>query len=190
MDENEENKENVSEETRQENRELCERYPFLIPWNRWSGKLITDCANGEDGYWTGNPTAHPKYNYEYTELDNMPDGWRKAFGIMMCEELRDELIRVDDLDRWRILELKEKYGMLRLYDNGHKADSKIGDIINKYEQISERRCVVCGKPATRVTTGWISPFCDACCIACNEQNSTTIDEWLGEINDGKDDTGH
>lgn len=170
--------------TRDENRELCERYPFLIPWNRFSGKRITEAKDG--GYWPGNPKAIPEYDYEYTELDNMPEGWQIAFGLQMCEEIRDALIEDGDLDRWRIFQLKEKYGALRLYSNGEKKGSRIPDIIRKYEDMSMRTCIVCGKPATRVTTGWISPFCDDCCINCADDRSISIEEWLGE---GKDHGG-
>ena len=44
------------------NKQLCEKYPFLLPRNRWTGLV------------------HPDYDYSYTELDAMPTGWRKAFG--------------------------------------------------------------------------------------------------------------
>ena len=76
---------------KEENRKLCEKYPFLIPRNRWSGMRITEAQDG--GYWPGNPEAIPEYDYEYTELDSMPEGWRKAFGIQMCEEIKQELLR-------------------------------------------------------------------------------------------------
>lgn len=50
------------------NRELCERYPFLIPTNRFSGKRITEGA----GFWPGSPNSVPEWDYESTELDDMP----------------------------------------------------------------------------------------------------------------------
>ena len=146
-----------------ENRKLCERFPFLVPWNRFSGKLITECMNGEKGYFPGNPDDIPEYDWSYTELDDLPSGWRKAFGLQMCEEIRDALIEDGDLNRWRMVQVKEKYGSARIYDNGHKRDSRIPDIIDKYERMSERICIVCGRPATRITTGWICPYCDDCC---------------------------
>lgn len=142
-----------------ENKDLCERYPFLIPWNRWSGDPV------------------PDYDYSYTELDNMPEGWRRAFGLRMCEDLRNALIDDNDLYRWRIVQLKEKYGSLRLYDNAHKKDSQVPSIINKYEDLSMRTCIQCGAPATRMTTGWISPYCDKCCPSWD---SVPIDEYFKE----------
>ena len=161
--------------TKEENMELCERYPFLIPWNRWSGVRITDAKDG--GYWPGNPKAIPEYDYEYTELDSIPDGWQKAFGEQMCEELRNALIEDGDLDEWKIIQLKEKWGGMRLYDNGHKPTSKVGAIIEKYENMSMGICAVCGAPATRVTLGYVLPFCDDCCNNCGNGRSVTIEEY-------------
>ena len=160
------------ERTKEENKALCEQYPFLLPWNRWSGKLITEAQDG--GFWPGDPDAVPEYDYEYTELDALPDGWQKAFGIQMCDELRDALVEDGDLDRWRIEQLKEKWGGMRLYDNGYKQGSRIPDIIAKYERISERTCINCGKPATKVTCGWIMPFCDDCVPS---ERCADIDEY-------------
>jgi len=162
---------------KEKNKELCKKYPFLIPWNRWSGKLITDCAAGEKGYWPGEPDKLPEYDYEYTELDNMPDGWRIAFGEQMCKEIREALIEDGDLDRYRTVEIKEKYGSLRWYDNGCKFGSKVHDIVRKYEHMSAETCIVCGKPATRITLGWISPFCDDCCLNCGNGKSVSIEEY-------------
>ena len=50
----------VSEEIKQKNRELCEKYPFLIPHNRWSGMRITEAQNG--GYWPSDPDEVPEYD--------------------------------------------------------------------------------------------------------------------------------
>ena len=36
----------VSQEIKDRNRALCEKYPFLIPRNRWSGKRITEAEDG------------------------------------------------------------------------------------------------------------------------------------------------
>jgi hypothetical protein len=100
----------------------------------------------------------------YTELDAMESGWRKAFGIQMCKELKQELKKHKFLYKYRIFQIKEKWGYLHWYDSGHPKDSKIYDIIRKYEQISAKTCVVCGKPATKMSTGWISPYCDDCVV--------------------------
>ena len=147
------NKRIKKKQTRMENKRLCKRYPFLRPRNRFDDIIMWE---------------HPKWDwrytrpYEWTELDAMPDGWRKAFGKQMCEEIRKELIKFNYLDKYRITQIKEKYGSLRWYDWGYPRDSKIREIIDKYENISARTCICCGRPATKMSLDWISPFCDKC----------------------------
>lgn len=96
----------------------------------------------------------------YTELDAMEPGWRKAFGIQMCKDIRKQLIKEKKLFKWRIVQLKEKFSGMRLYSNF--ASDELYNIIDKYEQISYRTCGVCGKPATKLSKGWIYPYCDDC----------------------------
>lgn len=110
---------------KESNQELIERFPFLIPRNRWTGKVPED------------------YDYSYTELDSMPDGWRKAFGEQMCEDIREELVRAEYLDQYRITQIKEKYGTLCWYDFGC-TERMLRDIIPKYERLSARTCIRCG----------------------------------------------
>ena len=109
----------------------------------------------------------------YTELDAMEPGWRKAFGIQMCKEIKTELKKHKFLYKYRIFQIKEKWGYLHWYDSGIPKDSKIYDIIHKYEQISAKTCGVCGKPATKMSKGWIYPYCDDC---IGDRNFTEIDK--------------
>lgn len=160
--------------TKEQNRELCARYPFLIPSNRWSRKRITEAADG--GYWPGDPNSIPSYDYEYTELDSMPEGWRIAFGEQLCAELKEELEKTGRLDDYRIVQIKEKFGSLRWYSNWNTDEGY--KIISRYTELSKRTCICCGKPATRFTTGWYSPYCDEC-VPGNEY-SVPIEEWLAE----------
>ena len=130
----------------EENKKLCGRYPFLIPRDGWTGKPLED------------------YGYEYTYLDDIPIGWKKAFGVQLCEEIRDLLIEANYLDKYQVVQVKEKYGTLRWYDNGAPESiyDRLQDIIGKYEDISARTCIRCGKPGTMRTIGWVSPWCDDC----------------------------
>ena len=96
---------------------------------------------------------------EYTELDSMETGWRRAFGIQFCKDLKKQLKKEGSLYKFRIIQLKEKWGLLRVYHNG---SDEIETIMEKYEEISKKYCIRCGKPATKVTKGWISYYCDSC----------------------------
>lgn len=101
-------------------------------------------------------------NYEYTWADDIPDGWKYNFGEQMLDELLEAL--GDYASKWKILQVKEKFGRLRIYHAGAPYDicDKVSDIISKYEELSWNVCVECGKPATLHTTGWILPMCEDC----------------------------
>lgn len=99
----------------------------------------------------------------YTELDSMDKGWKDAFGMNFCKDLRKALIRTGGyklLFRFRILQIKEKYGRLEVYCMGY--NDEIDKVISKYSKLSEKTCIRCGKPATWISKGWISPYCDDC----------------------------
>ena len=91
-----------------ENRELVEKYPFLA------------IRDGET---------------EYSWYEDIPDGWRKAFGSQMIKELNDLLIlasKRDGIDwtrEYEIDDVKEKWGYplkRRVYINEiKKVKSKI-----------------------------------------------------------------
>ena len=96
----------------------------------------------------------------YTELDALDSGWRKAFGIYICKDLKKALLADGGRKRLRMYgidQIKEKYGVLCWYDHG--GNEETNNILAKYEYISERTCIVCGKSADYVTKGWIEPYC-------------------------------
>ena len=141
-------------------KELKERYPFLIPRNRWSD----DVCGRIDGW-------SEEEHDNWCELDDMPRGWRMAFGEQMCEEIYQALMndpRPNALEDYRIIQIKEKFGSLRFYDS--HGNREIDRIIEKYEDISAKTCIRCGKPATKISTGWISPYCDDCAQALESEN--------------------
>lgn len=97
----------------------------------------------------------------YTELDAMETGWRKSFGIQMCKEIKKALIKdvgIKGLYEYRIMQIKEKYGQLRVYDAWSTKETM--KVIAKYEDISEHTCVICGKEAVGHSTGYILPYCE------------------------------
>lgn len=136
------------------NKELIEKYPWLLPRNRWTGEVVKD------------------YDYSYTELDDIPDGWRIAFGKQFCADIQRELdkLKPETAADFRVLQTKEKFGQLRFYTNW--VTEGIDEVIRRYENLSEHTCIRCGAPATKISTGWISPWCDKCaddeCIPIGE----------------------
>lgn len=142
------------------NKDLVAHYPFLMPRSVWDDHLLED------------------YDYSWTYLDSMPSGWAIAFGIEMCEEIRDDLISNNFLDEYRVVQIKEKYGGLRWYDNGTPKESRICDIISKYEERSLQTCITCGAPATKVSLGWISPYCDSCAASMTYVRFVDIADYM------------
>lgn len=138
------------------NTELIERYPFLVLRNDWTDEIIENYDPECDG----------------TYLDDMPKGWKIAFGERLCEELREALIKDNYLNDYRISQVKEKYGSLHWYDNG--ASEEVCKIIDKYEEISYHTCCICGAPATKISNGWICPYCDECFDKYHKNESFNI----------------
>ena len=140
----------VRAKKRRKNKALCERYPFLIPRNVWSDEIIWN-RPGEQ-------------KYAYTLADDFPPGWWKAFGRMLCEELREDLIACNYLNEFRVEQIKEKFGQLRMYFNNVPIESKASEIIDKYSYISENVCIKCGEVDVYMLNmnGWLSPYCFSC----------------------------
>lgn len=150
------------------NKELVERYPFLLPRNVFTDKVISD------------------YNYKFTNYDDIATGWRIAFGEFLLEDLRDTLIKTSYLDKFRFTQIKEKYGSLRLYCNS--APEEVYDVLQKYEFISEYICIKCGSPHACIVDdyGWYLPLCKDCwdkSNKCREEKGYKIksyEEAVGE----------
>ena len=60
------------------NKKLIDRYPWISPVN-WHWKRIP--------------------SYDFTMYDDVPKGWKRAFGKIMLEEYREALIRCNYLEK-------------------------------------------------------------------------------------------
>jgi hypothetical protein len=96
----------------------------------------------------------------FTEWDVVEPGWNKAFGKQYLEDLKKQLKKDKMLYKWRITQIKEKYGIFILSCN--YGSPELYNIINKYESLSWNTCIRCGKPATYTSKGWIAPYCEEC----------------------------
>ena len=145
------------------NHQLIDLFPFLLPRNRWTGEV---------------PSS---YDYTYTELDAMPDGWRKAFGWRFINDLKTAIIMdfgAKGLTEVRITDIKEKWGFLYVYMTDGRA---INEVIEMYAELSERYCIKCGKPARWVSCGWVSPWCNDCVERVKICDKfVPIEEWWKE----------
>ena len=129
------------------NKSLVKKYPFLLPRNVFSDEIVSD------------------YDFTYTNFDSIPIGWRKTFGLFLCEDLKNALLNNENgeelLNNYRVHDIKEKYGSLRWYDNCGLEE--IRRIVYKYEYLSQHICIECGQiDVNMYNIGWFSPHCENC----------------------------
>ena len=114
------------------------------------------------------------FEYNFESALEIPDGWINSF----IPQLKDEMFKALGAyaDEIMFYQIKEKYGQLTVYwnfpdkDYYTDVDNKdieeiipiIQNIIEKYTETSKNTCIVCGKAATHMTTGYIVPLCDNC----------------------------
>lgn len=137
------NKRQKKKRIRLNNKKLIKEFPFLAIKNAWTGKVDKN------------------YHFDVTWLDDMPYGWRKRFGIELCKDLKKALVKANYLKDYQIIQVKEKFGTLRWYDNG--SSEECHQILFDYEYISGHICIECGKLDTpMIDDGWVSPICEDC----------------------------
>ena len=126
------------------NRKFLKKYPFAAPVDWWGWKI--------------SPKVH---KYDFTAWDDIPIGWRKAFGSQLAEDLKEACIKSHfPMEKLVFCQIKEKYGELRMYNYG--ATTEVQEVIDDYEVISRNCCMYCGRPDAGVTEGWIEPICRTC----------------------------
>ena len=148
------------------NKELVKEYPFLHPYKA-SNSMIEEFDNYE-------------YDYSFTMIDLIEPGWMYAFGDDLLKELKEELLRVNFLDDYTVFQIKEKFGRLRWYGSGYPQDSKVDEIISKYEEMSYDICGKCGNHATYTSIGWIYPYCEKCARKKYEEAKKDFEEYFEE----------
>lgn len=92
-------------------------------------------------------------------VDDVPPGWRN----ILLETFRkiDKVLKEKNLlETYKIVQVKEKYGYGRIYDN--VVDDDIAKIISEFEHVTAMTCCECGKPAEWISNGWICPWCSEC----------------------------
>lgn len=111
------------------------------------------------------------------------DGWYELLRSL-CTEIDEAYAEAGLPVDIRIDQIKEKFGTLRFYyhtwEHADKTPEneaaykevhlKIGEIVGRYEEISEEVCEECGKPGVlRNDLRWIQTLCDDCCAAVKER---------------------
>ena len=84
---------------------------------------------------------------QFTLLDALPMGWSGLI-LDMCKEIKQALPK-ELVDKYQVVEAKEKWYELRWYDGLDDLSpmpSAITDIVCKYEMQSREVCMMCGRP--------------------------------------------
>ena len=84
------------------------------------------------------------------------DGW-----FDLIYRLSKDLNEMEDLpEGFEIIQVKEKFGSLRVYPNYD--NEKIYDRINQAEKEASETCESCGKPGELKEGGWMRTLCEEC----------------------------
>ena len=130
--------------TIEQNKKLIKKFPFLQPRSVWTDKIDEE------------------YDYSYINgLGDLPNGWERLF-LLFCKHLKEELDKFDFTNKFRFSQIKEKYGSMRLYNNGYPRDSRVSELGYIFEHLSTYICEYCGEPAKYETPGWITEECESC----------------------------
>lgn len=118
-----------------------------------------------------------KVSYDRTLFDSIPDGW-KDLALEYFEKIRTVLIENKALDYLKIVEIKEKWGKLRIYYSfpncpnyeKNKWMDTVDELFEKLEKDSWKCCIDCGKNAEYQTDGWVTPICVECKEKITKEN--------------------
>lgn len=137
--------------------EYVDKYPFLKVYDI-SGKQIENLSWWT--YWDGT-------------------GWEKLWKTFLtkCAEYYDNVFTKEQKERFKILDSKEKYGILNIITT-----LWIEELETPLEMLSKYTCIECGKQPRNSrgkhmiyrTKGYILPYCKKCLAKCYKQLSTTI----------------
>lgn len=121
---------------------LCIKYPIIIPRTMIKDRMCTNF-------------------FSHTWLDHFPEGW-KNLGLNFFKELQEVLNKSpkDERKSFRIYDIKEKFGSLRIHLSWFT--DAIEQVVNKYEKLSAKTCIYCGRKARWKTVGWVEPLCNHC----------------------------
>jgi hypothetical protein len=116
---------------------LCEKYPNIMVDRR---KNMTETAMC--------------WGFEHD------DGWYDILDSAMYlvqSHIDMTKRRGEDIDQVVFEQVKEKFGMLTIYQRG--GDAYTDGVLRMAEEMSRRVCEVCGSPGTPTKSGWIRTLC-------------------------------
>lgn len=127
--------------TNNERKELIKMYPFLYP--RWlNGKKLEN------------------YDYEFHDLDKLPDGWLKSWVPEFLDKVNRIIINKNIQDDYFITRL-DHYLWHRFNYKANIDVPEIEELVKEYSKTLDNYCMFCGKtPCYKSTWGFYA--CDEC----------------------------
>jgi hypothetical protein len=109
--------------------DLIDEFKWLSPREDWSDEHI-EFSEGE----------------HWTELDNLPDGWKEGFLEEMLYEIDEVLNNYECYDEYRVLEADVRAGQLKWVHAGFPLEAKeeLDAIVKTYKKASLETCMECG----------------------------------------------
>lgn len=116
------------------------KYPFMAVHNSWSGRRLSSL---------------------HTMYEDIPAGWRFAFGRKFLTELRTAWIASSRPRNFYFVSIKTKDGKLEMYYAG--ATQSLRTIITKYRHLSQYYCEICGDFSEYLTNDTHPAYlCESC----------------------------
>ena len=130
-----------NEKRKENNKKLIEKYPFLKPPKEYVDFYIDENAD---------------YDYSFTMADFFFDGYLNAFGFDLFNDIRNELLKTNDLYNCRLIFigagycfknrfLKESLLFFEFFNSFHGNKYQLNIILDKYKYMMNSTCPLCGK---------------------------------------------
>ena len=89
----------------------------------------------------------------------LPEGWWMRFGNELCDDIENSITRLipGAIKDFKIKDAGEKDGKLYIKCNWIPTDLR--ETLKKYEDLSIRTCICCGKPAEFFSIKYMDPLC-------------------------------
>jgi hypothetical protein len=118
--------------------ELIYEFPWLAPKDDWNEP--TEFYNDDDAW---------------TEVDGLPVGWKEGFLEEMLYEINEVVNEYDFAETYTVTSALDYHGVLKWAHTGYppEASKEIKEIIKKYEHISTKTCMECGREGKMYSVG-------------------------------------
>lgn len=98
-----------------------------------------------------------KHLFQPGGLLAVSDGWLPSIELMLQEI--DEYLKQQNIQSFEILQIKEKFGQLRVYTS--EGDEQLYAIIRKAAKEIDKTCEICGTEGQlQMVEGWLGVRCE------------------------------